>query len=152
MNLEPLKANLRVEEGSKPSVYDDATGAYIRPGTRVRGNPTIGVGINIGYPAGLTDAEIDYLLSNRVFAAYQDAQKLPYFSGLNDARKLAVVDMTFNMGLETMQTFTTFGGLMAKGDYAGAAEDLAHTKWDGQVGARADRLEQIIRTGEWVTA
>lgn len=152
MDYSPLVANLHVEEGVRSSVYDDATGQPIVSGTTVQGNPTVGVGINLCDPNGLYPEEIAWLLNNRLTRIEAQCKTLAYWGDLNAPRKLAVMDMVFNMGFPTFQTFGPFNALMTAGNCIGAADDLESTLWHRQVGDRAVRVEQILRTGQWVSA
>lgn len=56
---------LRAEEGLRLTVYDDATGKPIKPGTLVKGHPTIGIGRALDVN-GITEAEAEYLKANDV--------------------------------------------------------------------------------------
>lgn len=149
IDLSPLVPRLKREEGLRLQVYDDATGAYIRPGSRVVGQPTIGIGCNVGPGAGITEAEADYLLTNRLRTAAADASTLPGFSGLDDPRRLVLVDMVFNMGVRTVATFVGMLGALKAHDYATAATHMLQSRWAQQVGNRATELAQIMRTGVW---
>lgn len=149
MDVSLLIDRLKQEEGMRLFVYDDATGAYLRSGSRLVGNPTIGIGTNLGVGAGITEAEAELLLSNRLATAAQEAATLSGFDLLDDVRRLVLIDMCFNMGLPTLQTFTVFLGYVAGGQYHAAADDMLATRWASQVGQRAQRLAQIMRTGSW---
>lgn len=148
-DLSPLVSRLKTEEGLRLQVYDDSTGAYIRPGSRVTGNPTIGVGTNIGVGAGITEAEAEYLLRNRLQAAAADAATLPGFNGLDDVRRLVLIDMVFNMGVRTARGFTSMLVAIQAHNYEAAAADMLDSLWAKQVGQRATDLAQIMRTGVW---
>lgn len=148
-DLTPLVSRLKVEEGLRLQVYDDSTGAYIRPGSRVIGNPTIGVGTNVGVGAGITEAEAEYLLRNRLQTAAADAATLPGFNGLDDVRRLVLVDMTFNMGAPTVRKFTGMLTALQAHNYAAAAAQMLDSLWAKQVGRRAQALADIMRTGLW---
>lgn len=148
-DLHPLIQRLKSEEGIKLCVYDDATGAYLRPGSRVQGNPTIGIGTNIGVGTGITEAEAEYLLWNRLVLAGADAATLPGWASLSDPRRLVLVDMVFNMGVKTVRAFTGMLAAIGAGDYESAAQHMLDSLWAKQVGQRATNLAQIMRTGVW---
>lgn len=148
-DLSPLLAQLQNEEGLRLQVYDDATGGYIRPGTRVIGNPTLGIGINVGPSGGITRDEAMYLLTNRVNIAAQEAATLSGWAALDDVRRLVLIDMVFNMGLPTMQTFHgTLAAIVAQ-DWATAAAQMLDSAWAREVGARATQLASIMKSGVW---
>lgn len=74
----------------------------------------------------------------------------PWWSAANEPRQGALLDMAFNLGPACMQTFTTFLGLVAAGDWIAAADDLEFkTKVAKELPVRYGRLQQILRTGEW---
>lgn len=154
--LDPVIAevtpNIEVEEGLRLYVYDDANGQPIVAGYTVIGNPTIGYGRLLTSAHGVTPAEAEMLLVHDVAAAEGDVEKLPVFAHLNTARKAALLDMDFNMGLATLEQFGSFLGLLAAAKYAGASEDLGNTLWAQQVGDRAKRIRRIIATGIWERA
>lgn len=148
-DLSPLVPRLKAEEGLRLQVYDDATGAMIRPGSRVAGNPTIGVGTNLGPGAGITEAEAEYLLMNRLRAAATDAATLSGFNSLDDVRRLVLVDMAFNMGAPGVRKFAGMLTAIQAHNYAGAAAAMLDSLWAKQVGQRASALAEIMRTGVW---
>ena len=148
-DLHPLIDRLKGEEGLRLQVYDDATGAYIKPGTRVVGNPTIGIGTNIGPGAGITETEAEYLLWNRLVLAGADAATLPAWHNLSDPRRLVLVDMVFNMGIKKVREFKLALAAMAAGDYDSAANQMLDSERSRQVGRRATALAEIMRTGVW---
>jgi lysozyme len=61
-----------------------------------------------------------------------------------------LVNMCFNLGFEGLEKFPKFLMACAQGDWNTAAEEMHNSLWDKQVGARAVRLEEQMRTGEWV--
>ena len=144
--------NIEAEEGLRLYVYDDANGQPIVAGYTVIGNPTVGYGRLLTSAHGITQAEAQTLLLHDVAAAEGDVEKMPVFAHLNTARKAALLDMDFNMGLATLDQFGKFLGLLAAAKYQAAADDLGNTLWATQVGDRALRIEHIISTGQWVKA
>lgn len=149
LDLSPLVQRLKKEEGLRLQVYDDATGAPIRQGSKVLGQPTIGVGCNVGPGAGITEAEAEYLLLNRLQVAAIDASTLPGFNHLDDVRRLVLVDMTFNMGVASVRKFTGMLMALQKADFDLAAAHMLESLWATQVGQRAIDLATIMRTGVW---
>jgi lysozyme len=134
-------------EGVRTLPYDDATGQQIKQSTYVKGNPSIGVGRNLNKP--LSPEAIDFLWNEDFQEALAGANRFVWFKGLDEARQLAIIDMVFNLGYQKLSTFQQFLGLMEKGQYADAADDLETTAWYHQVGRRAVFLTNVIRTGVW---
>ena len=83
MNLDAIGAWIAPFEGTRASAYDDATGQHVVPGYMMRGNVTVGIGINLCYPNGLAPEEIQWLFQHRVAKVAQSvAQAFPWFAGV----------------------------------------------------------------------
>jgi lysozyme len=127
---------LRRDEGIRKMPYKDTVGKL-----------TIGVGRNLD-DVGLSDAEINFLLKNDIDVATAKLNRLyPWFSTLDPVRQGVLINMTFNMG--SVSAFPRMLALVQSGDYEGAAVEMLDSLWARQVGARAQRLSQQMRTGTW---
>jgi lysozyme len=135
MDLKKLVAELRRDEGVRYAPYDDTMGIQ-----------TVGVGHNMKCP--LTDAQVDALLAADVDAVRKalDA-RLPWWSGLDDVRQRVLCNMAFNLGVAGLLGFKNTLAAVQAGRYADAAQGMATSAWARQVGARAARLVQAMRTG-----
>lgn len=143
-----LDVMLGVDEGDVSTVYTDT-----------RGHPTIGKGHNLDaspLPAGwappLTEDQINQLLDmdTSKTLANLDA-RWPGWRDLPEPVTRVIAGMGFNMGVgqwgvSGLMQFTGFIGLIKAGQYSAAADDLTHTLWQSQVGARALRYEALLRT------
>ena len=141
--MEKLTAQLRRDEGTKATTYQDHLGYW-----------TIGVGrlIDSRKPgAGLRPDEIDYLLRNDINDRVQALTKaLPMlFPKLDEARQGVLVNMAFQLGTAGLLGFKSTLALIAAGKYAEAAEQMLNSKWATQTPARAKRLAEQMKTGEW---
>jgi lysozyme len=144
-----LYDRLIAHEGLKLQVYDDATGAYIRPGTRVVGNPTIGIGTLICSPGGITEGEAQQLLRNRVNIAIAGVQRLlPDMRAANDARFDVLVEMAFQMGVDGLAKFTNTLQAVRDKRWSDAADGMLASTWALQTPARAQALAAIMRSGQ----
>ncbi|MHB1953567.1 MAG: glycoside hydrolase family protein [Sulfobacillus sp.] len=151
MDRQRLIAELTVDEKRVAVVYDDANGQPIVKGYTVIGNPTIGIGRNVADP-GLYVGEPEVLLNNDINNRITGLDtELPWWSTLDDVRQNALLDMAFNLGIPKLLGFDTFLGYLKDGHYEDAANDLLGTLWYRQVGARAHRVMERIRSGEWLT-
>lgn len=74
---------------------------------------------------------------------------LPWVTRLDPVRRRVLQNMAFNLGAPKLATFGTFLGLVKSGRYAEAADDGEHTAWAHQVGKRAARLMDEMRTGRY---
>lgn len=144
-----LLLSLNSDEGNIGYVYDDANGAPIVQGYTVKGNPTIGIGRLLTKAKGLSLDERNILLANDVQQSLLQAQSQPWWPNVssNDARSRAMVEMVFNMGISSLQTFIVATTCLCKNDFDGAATAFLASKWATQVGHRAQVLAEQIRTG-----
>lgn len=114
---------------------------------------TIGIGrlIDKRKNGGISLDEALYLLQNDIKAKTTALlAALPWASALDEARRGALLNLAFNLGVEGLLGFKNFLSLMEKGQYAEASRELLNSKWATQVGPRANRLSRQIATGEWV--
>jgi len=131
-----LRAELRLDEGESETPYVD-----------IVGKTSIGVGRNLT-DAGLSSAEIDYLLGNDIDSALRDCRRaFAWFPRLNDERQRVIVNMVFNMGLPRFRGFEKTIAAVESEDWIEAAVQMLDSKWSRQVGDRATRLAQRMRTG-----
>lgn len=136
MNRDALRIQLRIDESVKKKPYRDTVGKL-----------TIGVGRNLD-DVGLRDNEIALMLENDIdetCAALDRA--LPWWRDMSDARQQVICNMCFNMGIMKLLGFKNTLAAMQRGDYAAAADGMKQSAWHGQVGARADRLIEMMRVG-----
>ena len=121
----------------------------LKPYTDSVGKLTIGVGRNLT-DKGISVQEAQGLLANDIADATADLQaKLPWTATLDDVRKGALLNMTFNMGIGGLLEFHDFLARMQRGDFSGAAGAMLDSLWARQVGPRATRLSMQIQTGVW---
>lgn len=122
-------------------------GLRLFPYIDTSGKTTIGVGRNLT-DDGISLDEAHALLTNDMQASIADCQSaFPWWATLDDVRQRVIVNLCFNMGLTTLQTFTTFLRFMTAKAFGAAADDLLGTKWASEVGQRAVRIAAAIRTG-----
>lgn len=137
MDKERLFSQLRLHEGVETKPYK-CTAGYL----------TIGVGRNIE-ERGLSDDEIDYILGNDVDIATSElASTFAWFSGLDDVRMRVVVDMVFNLGMPRFKQFQNMIAAIEAEDWSEAAAQMMDSRWAKQVGQRAERLRDMMETGE----
>jgi lysozyme len=124
------------DEGMKLRVYQDT-----------QGKMTIGVGRNLE-DVGISEEEALLMLRNDIAVARRECSKYPWFRGLDEARELVVVSMMFNMGASKFAQFQRFHAAVAKNDFQAAASEMQASHWASQVGKRAVRLAEIMRSGQ----
>lgn len=136
LNAELVK-HQRWAEDVRPFPYEDSVGKL-----------TIGVGRNLD-DRGLSAEEINFLHQNDLDIIWEEASGLPWFAGLDDVRKLVVLDMIFNLGLSRFLGFVKTVEAIVHKDYNRAAREMIDSKWFRQTGRRAKRLVRAMNTGEW---
>lgn len=115
-----------------------------------RGYLTIGVGrlIDSRLGGGISKEEAFYLLGNDIAACEEDCLRaFTWFKDLEDVRQRVVLEMRFNLGLTKLLKFVKTLKLIETGDYRAAATEMLQSKWSTQVGARAVRLAEMMKTG-----
>jgi lysozyme len=135
-----LNAQLLIDEGLRLKPYRDSVGKL-----------TIGIGRNLD-DVGISRIEALYLLENDIDRAIRDCvAAFPWYVALDPVRQTALVNLTFNMGIGNtkrgLRSFVNTLAAMGRGDYAAAADGLRRSKYARQVGARAERVAQLIETG-----
>lgn len=146
-DVEAMVTQLAGEEAIKYFVYDDATGAPIRAGSVVGGNPTVGIGRNLA-TAGITADEARYLCRNDIAKAVAALDRAyPWWRQLSPIRQMQMVDLMFNMGPGTLAQFHAFLGAMQAGNWPEAVDQLQASKWWHQVGQRGPMIAARILQG-----
>jgi lysozyme len=146
-----LEAELAVEEGNSAVIYDDATGKPFLKGMSLKGNISVGIGINLMVP--FDKVELDFLETNRINKARAALAAYPWYSTQDEVRQVALADLTFNLGVNGLLGWPKFLSYMGAKDYPAAMSEIkSNTVWLSEVHAvRANRIEQEILTGQWPT-
>ncbi len=122
-------------------------GLRLKPYRDSVGKLTIGVGRNLD-DVGITEEEALYLLKNDIKRVLDFLkERLPYWNGLTETRKMALVDMCFNLGPGGFLSFKRMLAALERGDYEQAAREMLDSKWARQVGRRAEELAEMMREG-----
>lgn len=130
---------IKVHEGYSAKLYWD---------TAKPPRATIGYGWNIS-DCGIRESEANLRLQNDVNDVIASLEKLyPFFNQLNDARKAAITDMAFNLGIRKFSLFKNLIKFLSQEDYEKAADAMLDSLWALQVKGRAKKLSQMIRTGK----
>jgi len=116
------------------------------------GYETIGVGRNISKSGmGLSDDEVDYLLENDIARVIKElSSEYPWFNSLDDVRKDAMIDISFNLGATRFRGFKRALAAMEVADYTTAAKEFLDSKWSQDVKGRATELCYMIETGNYL--
>jgi GH24 family phage-related lysozyme (muramidase) len=100
-----------------------------------------------------TQAQADAQLMTDITAAAQDCLSLQEWPFLDTpCRQNAVIELVFNMGRMTWQTFFRTRQAIKAHDWQTAHDQLLASKWEVQVHAtRADRIANYLLTGQYPT-
>lgn len=140
MNQNLIK-QLRDEEGEVLSAYQDHLGFW-----------TIGVGrlIDKRKGGGITKEESEYLLSNDISKVNAQLDiNMPWWRKLDEPRQAVLQGMAFQMGIAGLLGFKNTLKMIESGDYEGAGKGMLNSLWAKQTPARAKRMSEQMRTGEW---
>jgi lysozyme len=124
-------------------------GLRLKPYTDTVGKLTIGVGRNLT-DRGITQTEALYLLNNDMDVADLDCRALlPWWDPIDPVRQGVLVNMCFNLGADRFKKFVNTLALVQAHDYERASIQMLQSLWAEQVGDRALRLADQMRSGQW---
>jgi lysozyme len=114
---------------------------------------TLGIGRNVDPNGGigLSDDEVDYLLENDILRVMKElSSEYPWFSSLDDVRKDAMIDISFNLGATRLRNFKKALAAMEVADHTLAAKEFLDSKWSLDVKGRSHELAFMIETGKYL--
>lgn len=144
--MNPLKtkllAQLRRDEGEVLSAYKDHLGFW-----------TIGIGILIDKRkgGGLRPEESEWLTGNRIDLLDAELRaNYSWFSGLNEARQAALLNMRYQLGQDGLANFKRMLAAVRDERWYEAETEALDSKWAREdTPTRAKRVARQIATGEW---
>lgn len=133
-----VRQMIELEEGSRRYPYQDT-----------RGFITIGIGRNLTVKP-LSEEAVELLY--REDAAEAEAAAIEYvgiglWHDLNLARKLALINMAFQMGARGLNGFQKMLACLKQGYFREAAKEALRSKWAEQTPKRAARVARMLATG-----
>lgn len=133
--IDQVKRDLRIDEGIRSKPYRDTVGKL-----------TIGVGRNLD-DVGLSADEIEFLLDNDLKRVCLDLDHLiPQWRGYAEPVQRVLINLAFNLGVRKLATFKKTLKFIDLRLYKSAADELLRSTYAAQVGARAQRLAEILRS------
>lgn len=119
-----------------------------------KGKLTVGVGHNLtvsplptGWSFPLSAAQITQLLTADVADTMKQLDaNVGWWRALSEVRQRVIANMAFNLGIAKLLGFKNALAAMQVADWNTAAAEMQDSAWYGQVGARAVRLCQAMRT------
>lgn len=146
--IDQLVRDLQRDEDIRLFVYDDATGQPIVSGYTVVGHPTIGVGRLLTSGRGISTVEALEFLETDLDIVFKELDRsFPWWRGLSENRQRALANMAFNLGIPRLSKFQNMLAALKRGDYQLAADEAMNSRWAKQVGARAERIRDLIKEG-----
>lgn len=154
LSFDEVLSFIKQHEGYRTEVYRDTLGI-----------PTVGIGFNLTRPdakkilnqvgvnyedlvskkINLTDNQIKEIFKITLKIAYNDAKTwIPNFDNLPKNIKLAVLDMSFNMGLPRLSKFVKTKAYIQSKNYLKAGEEIQKSKWATQVGNRVKSIVNLF--------
>lgn len=138
---EHLASLLEADEGRVRHAYQDHLGYW-----------TIGVGhlIDKRKGGGLPEHIIDLLLEHDIAEKTAEVERaLPWVKDLDEARRAVLIAMAFQMGTNGLLAFKTTLARVRAHNFEGAASGMLQSLWAQQTPARAARMAEQMRTGQW---
>ena len=134
---DPLRTQLKAHEGKRLHPYIDSTGHI-----------TIGYGRNIT-DVGIFEDEAQLMFENDIKRSIASLQsRLPWWVGLSEVRKMALIDLAFNLGIGGLLGFRKMLDALRDGRYDDAADELLDSKAATQAPARYGKLANMLRSGK----
>lgn len=139
-------------------------GMRLKPYYCTKGKQTIGVGRNLDdnplteeekrvcgdWEKGITKNAAFYLLRHDIERVEKECKKkIAFYELLDDERQYALLDMAFNLGIAGVLKFKKMLMAMACGYFEDAAKECLDSKYAKEVGQRAKRIAETIRTGKF---
>lgn len=134
-----IEAQLLRDEAEVLHAYKDSKG-YL----------TIGVGhlIDERLGGGISRKISRLILADDIAEKDAECRKAyAWYGALDDVRQSVVLNMRFNLG-PRLDSFHDTLAAIARHDYEAAAAHMITSLWARQVGDRANRLAEMMRTGD----
>jgi lysozyme len=147
MNRRVLMKELTLDEGCVYEIYNDHLGyATFGIGHLItERDPEHGEAV--GTP--VSEARVQECFNQDIDIVTDELDnKMHWWRGLDDVRKRVLANMCFNLGYPRFSGFKRFLAAMGTSQWETAAVEMMDSKWATQVGDRAERLKQMVLTGE----
>jgi lysozyme len=77
------------------------------------------------------------------------ARRLPQYLEVCQTRKIVLLDMAYNLGVDGLLKFRKMLAAIDRRDYELAAKEMLDSRYARQVKGRAQRNALMMETGEW---
>lgn len=134
--VQQLRADLRRDEGVRLKPYRDTVGKL-----------TIGIGRNLD-DRGISNDEAEFLLAEDVKLVLTEIRTVfPWVLNETQNRQRAFANLLFNLGTTRLSKFKNTLAHWASGQHQKAADGIRASLYAKQVGARAERVAQLVEKG-----
>lgn len=100
---------------------------------------------------GITKEQAYYLAENDIKIVEKEICKAhPCVLELDEVRQRVLIDMAFNIGVPRLKKFVKMWQAIHDKDFDEASVQMLDSRWAKQVGNRAVRLSNAMKSGEWV--
>lgn len=145
INKEAARAHIKLNEGFRQFVYDDATGQPLRPGDTLKGNAAIGYGHDLIH-TGIKEYQAEIFLADKteeIWAAF--TRELPWWTGRPDAAQIVMTDIAYQCGVTGLLGFKRMLACIHAGDWDGAARELNDSALEKQAPERTKRNVELLQ-------
>lgn len=140
-----LVPDVKMDEGLRLTAYRDPGGVW----TIGYGHADRNVHEGMTWTLSAANAQLSMDINAVIRAFDASSVFMHWWKTLSDLRQDVLVNMGFNLGVAELATWKITLGHVQAGEYDQAAEAmLASHPWVDQVGRRAIRLAEQMRTGE----
>ena len=136
IDIPKLTEELKCDEGFRDKVYKCSASKL-----------TIGYGFNLEDNSFPERIAAD-LLSHNIGQCIAECENFVWFYSLSPVRKRVIINMVFNLGATGVAKFKKMIAAIEAGDWDEAANQMQDSKWYNDVGFRAVRLINMMRSDE----
>jgi lysozyme len=138
--MEALEKQLKRHEGFRSHAYQDSEGYW-----------TIGIGrlVDESKGGGISENEAMFLLRNDILQVKDELdQNIEWWRRLSKVRRMALVNMGFNLGVPGLLQFENMLAALKEGNYKRAKDGALNSLWAEQVGRRAQDIAHMVEKDE----
>lgn len=141
-----------VKEDGRHKPYDDGDDEIsdvIGKEGDIKGDCTIAYGRNLTQ-RGLSEEEADFLLMNDIRRFHSELKnEFDFFDGLSVARQDVLIEMAYNMGMNSLLEFDKMIEALRHSDYKKASKEMIDSDWGTTHPNRSTDLSYRMRKGEY---
>ena len=154
LDMSEIVNRLKFHEGCVLFPYKDTKGKLtIGIGRCIDTNPfTVDELKVIGdWKHGITREMAYMLCRNDINRSINNLKKnVQFFENLDSERQYVLIDMCFNLGIKKLLKFKKTLSAFGCGNWEKASEEILNSEYAKQVGKRAERLANTVKTGRFV--